>query len=502
MQEIQSEATTNHALSTTTLRIILIVSASLPLFLWCASDWHDQQRVSQIIVFTLCFLSSTYLLTNEPVASPLIGSIPRWCLAALLLSGVASALLARHILWALAEVSLVVSSIALCRFFASIRRENGKSLDETLINTIYIVITSILVLYFVIYQQMLSKELSPFSAYKTLWGFSNPRFFGQFLALTLPMMIFPLLREGASRNEVVAVSILSALWWAAAITSASRGLALAMVAAGVWLSLTGSTGRRWSILQLRFSAIGLLIYLVLFSAIPAWLDIDIKAHVSERLTTSLSMREVIWKQAIDMMMERPWLGFGPMHFADHYNAVATHPHQALLQWASEWGIPSAIAVTALVFLAARNTYRLLSATADSRTSPDTLRVCLSGSIAATLTLSMVDGVLVMPTTQLWLAILGGWLLGLNPAASPPGSPAPIFRGTWILVQALAMMLLLSIVFRDLPGLAANNARYVDNTHEPLQPRFWLQGVIADLDKVLTAPENQLRQKQQEQASRK
>ncbi len=489
MQEREFRAVDSEAFRTTSLRIILIVAASLPLYLWCTKDWHDQQRVSQIAVFSLCLLASICLFTSRPAAYPIIGPMPRWCMTALLAAGVVSAMLAENTLWALTEVSLVVSSVALGEFFAFSRRNIGKALDKMLIHTIIIIATCLLVLFFVIYDLMLSKELVPFSAHKTLWGFSNPRFFGQFLALTLPLIIFPLLCEGTSRNEAVAVSILTALWWTAAITSASRGLALAMIAAGVWLSLTGSAGRRWTMLQVRFAAIGLLIYLILFSAIPAWLGIEVRAHVSERLTTSLSLREVLWKQAIEMTLERPWLGFGPMHFADHYNAVAAHPHQALLQWASEWGIPAALAVTALVLLAAQKTFRVLRTTADSRTSPDTLRVCLSGSVAAALTLSMVDGVLVMPVTQVWLAILGGWLLGLHPVASPPKSPLHLLRGTWILVQALAVMLLLGVVFRDLHGLAANNTRFVENFHAPLQPRFWLQGVIADLDKVLTAPEN-------------
>lgn len=465
------------------LLAILILLASLPLVLWIAPDWHDQQRVGQVMVFSLCLLASTSSLASKPAAPALVSPEIRWCIVSLLLTGLGSALLARHSAWALAELSLVASSIALGGFVAMSRRAIGPDFDQALIGTLALVSSCLLAMYFFIYHLMITKDIEPFVAYRLLWGFSNPRFFGQFLSLTLPLIVFPLLHDGTSRREAVVVSILAALWWTVAITSGSRGLALGMAAAMAWLSLSGTAGRRWSRLQLRSAVFGLLIYLVLLSVIPAWLDIEVAAHVSERLHTSLSLREVLWLQALQMILERPLLGFGPMHFSDYYNAVAAHPHQAILQWASEWGIPSALAVTALVVLAAQATFRTLRATANSCTSPDALRVCLAGSIAAALTLSMVDGVLVMPNTQLWLAILGGWLLGLRPVTSPRDPPTFLLRSVWVVTQVLAVALLWGIVIRDLPTLATQNKNYIQVFDAHLQPRFWLQGVIADLDQA-------------------
>lgn len=48
----------------------------------------------------------------------------------------------------------------------------------------------------------------------------------------------------------------------------------------------------------------------------------------------LSLREVLWKHAWAKIVEFPWLGIGPMHFASLKNPVANHPHQAMLQIAS------------------------------------------------------------------------------------------------------------------------------------------------------------------------
>lgn len=484
-----------NAINTVAVLVILILAASFTLVLWVASNWHDQQRIGQIIVFSLCLLVGLCLLASKSVTPALVSPGTRWGMATLLLVGLISALLARHTSWALAELSLAALSIALGGFIAISRRTTGPALDQVLIGTIVLMCSILLALYFFIYHLMITKDIEPFVSYRLLWGFSNPRFFGQFLSLTLPLIVFPLLCDGTSRREVVVVSVLAALWWTVAITSGSRGLALGMAAAMAWLSLSGTAGRRWSLLQLRSAVFGLLIYLVLLSVIPAWLDIEVAAHVSERLHTSLSLREVLWLQALQMILERPLLGFGPMHFSDYYNAVAAHPHQAILQWASEWGIPSALAVTAIVFLAARATFRTLRATANSCTSPDALRVCLAGSIAAALTLSMVDGVLVMPNTQLWLAILGGWLLGLHPVTSPRDPPTFLLRSAWVTTQALAVVLLWSIVIRDFPILAEQNKSYIQDFDSPLQPRFWSQGVIGDLDQAQATQDLYRRQKE-------
>lgn len=82
---------------------------------------------------------------------------------------------------------------------------------------------------------------------------------------------------------------------------------------------------------------GLLLYWLVFKVLADHLGIEIANAASDRLTTSLSGRGPIWWQAWHMLVERPWLGFGPMHFADIPNSIAAHPHQAILQWTSEWG---------------------------------------------------------------------------------------------------------------------------------------------------------------------
>ncbi|WP_162502936.1 O-antigen ligase family protein [Azotobacter chroococcum] len=462
---------------------LLLVTATLPLAPWLPGYWHNQQRIGQILVFCLCVLAGILSLRSQRSSAPLLGTGPHNCLAAVLLAGLTSALLAQHTGWALAELGLAILSLALGGTVAASRRRVGPVLDQALLGTLTLMISCFLALYFFLYYWQVT-QTGALNAYKLLWGFSNPRFLAQFLALALPVIVWPLLRDETSRREKLLVSVIAALGWTLAITSAARGLALGMAVAMVWLSLSGSVGRRWSLLQLRSAALGLLIYLLMLSAIPAWLGIEVTEHAANRLHTSLSSRDILWPLALEMIQQKPWLGFGPMHFSAHFNVVAAHPHQAILQIASEWGIPVAIIVIGLVFLAARATFRMLRKTADSRDPTDTLRVCLAGGITTALTLAMVDGILVMPHVELWLAIIAGWLLGLHPATTAPATRSLILRRGWLLTQTLAAVFLAGIVFRDLPALAMQTEEYSQTFKSHLQPRFWQQGVIDDLDGAL------------------
>ncbi|MFD1693493.1 O-antigen ligase family protein [Azotobacter chroococcum] len=286
---------------------LLLVTATLPLMPWLPGYWHNQQRIGQVLVFCLCVLAGVLSLRSQTSNSPLLGTGPRNCLAAVLLAGLTSALLAQHTDWALAEFGLAILSLALGGTVAASRRRLGPALDQALLGTLTLMISCFLALYFFLYYWQVT-HTGTLNAYKLLWGFSNPRFLAQFLALALPVIVWPLLRDETSRREKLLVSVIAALGWTLAITSAARGLALGMAVAMIWLSLSGTAGRRWSMLQLRSAALGLLVYLLMLSAIPAWLGVEVTEHAANRLHTSLSSRDILWPLALEMIQQKPWLG--------------------------------------------------------------------------------------------------------------------------------------------------------------------------------------------------
>nr|WP_157383969.1 O-antigen ligase family protein [Pseudomonas fuscovaginae] len=309
-------------------------------------------------------------------------------------------------------------------------------------------------------------------------GFSNRRFYGQFQTFTIPILSLPLLLFALKRSSRIVVFFFLSFWWLIAITGGTRGTWLGMALAACVLSSVGRSGRRWIIWQLLAIFTGITLYCLLFSAFPGYLGIEVTNVVSERLTTSLSARDVIWQQAWDMIRERPWLGFGPMHFADIHNPIAAHPHQAILQWACEWGIPSTLLVMWLVGRGLWATFRLVRERADSNDPVDLLRVCLFASLIGALAQSMVDGVIVMPYSQLWLSLVVGWLMGIHVWKSEPAKPNAFIHWSWMGISTAAVLFLAYVAIRDVPHLDERNKLYQQQYGGHLQPRFWAQGVIA------------------------
>lgn len=262
-----------------------------------------------------------------------------------------------------------------------------------------------------------------------------------------------------------------------AICSGTRGTWLGMIGATCLMAFSSGQGRRWAGWQGLAALIGLTSFWLLFRVLPDYLGLKVFNFAGDRLSTSLSARDVIWHQAWEMIKERPLLGFGPMHFADIPNPVAAHPHQAILQWACEWGIPSTLLVMWLVSKGLWATFRLIRANHRSTEPVDLLRVCLFASLIGALTQSMVDGVIVMPYSQLWLAIVVGWLIGIHDFSTEPPAVRPIAQKGWVAILTLAVVYLGYIVFRDAPNLDQREQVYIQEHGGRFQPRFWMQGVI-------------------------
>lgn len=454
--------------------VFLVLAVCLLVLGVCAPfSGHDLQRTLQIALALGALLYGLAAPNTAWVDRP-----TAFGLGLVIALGLLSSALAHRPLWAFTEVALLVSCGVIALAFAMLRRHGGEPLDRVLLLVVMLLCLikasqylHAVMLAFTSGQRVLDLDL-------LLSGFSNKRFYGQFQTFTLPLLALPLLMPKLPRSLRVAVFALLSVWWLIAISGGTRGTWLGMGAAGVLLMVLGPFGRRWLAWQLAAVSLGLLLYGLLFSVLAGYLGIETSSGASDRLTTSLSGRAEIWWQAWHMIVERPWLGFGPMQFADIPNDVATHPHQAILQWASEWGVPSTICVVALAWRGGWATVSLLRERALSAQRSDVLRLCLFAALVGALTQSMVDGVIVMPISQLWLALVVGWLMALHIwAVAPTALPVPVSH-LWKLLSVLAVGLLIVVAVRDVPHITQAQQRYVGDTHKRLQPRFWAQGVIA------------------------
>ncbi|WP_440814739.1 O-antigen ligase family protein [Pseudomonas syringae] len=394
-----------------------------------------------------------------------------------LLVGLISSAISHQPFWALAELSVLLLSCAIASAFTQQRQLQGARLDHFLIVFVCVICavktTQFLTAYVAsVLNSVIDTDL-------LLDGFSNKRFYGQFQTFTLPLLVLPLLLPFTRRSIKIGLFCLTSLWWMIAISGGTRGTWLGMAVAVVVMMSLGRSGRRWAGWQLAAASMGLLLFTLLFSLLPGLLGIEVSNFAGDRLTTSLSAREILWQQAWEMIKERPLLGFGPMHFADIWNAVAAHPHQAILQWASEWGIPSTLCVAGLALYGLGTTAVLLHKRALSFDPVDLMRLCLFASLVGALTQSMVDGVIVMPYSQLWLAIIVGWLLALHEWQTAPRPASVVLRRAWLVCLTLAAGMILYTIVRDVPDMAARKQQFAENFGGRYLPRFWMQGVIAD-----------------------
>ena len=447
---------------------LLVVGVCVPF------SGHDLQRVMQVAIG---FCAVLYGLSVAP-SERLVDRPTALGLALIIALGLLSSVLAHQPLWAFTEVAVFISCGAIAVAFALLRRHGGEALDRTLI----LVVTGLCLIKSIQYLHAgglaFTSGASTLDPDSLLSGFSNKRFYGQFQTFTLPLLALPLLIPNVSRAWRGAVFALLCVWWLIAISGGTRGTWLGMGVAGVVLAAMGPWGRRWLGWQLAAVVGGVLLYGSVFTVLADYLGVEIASAASDRLTTSLSGRGPIWWQAWHMLVERPWLGFGPMHFADIANKTAAHPHQAILQWTSEWGVPSALCVAVLAWRGGWATVAEVRERMLSTKRADLLRLCLLAALIAALVQSMVDGVIVMPNSQVWLALVVGWLMALHVWRTPAPTALPLAWGVWKALTVVSVGLLVFIVVRDLPQINQAQQQYLSTHDNLLQPRFWAQGVIA------------------------
>src|SRR5690606_2127883 len=97
------------------------------------------------------------------------------------------------------------------------------SFDRLMLGAVFLVCAALILQFAASYVALLVTRMGSVDPWLLIGGFSNLRFFGQFVSLTLPLLAAPLLLCGSSRRFATPAAILLVLWWALAITSGTRG---------------------------------------------------------------------------------------------------------------------------------------------------------------------------------------------------------------------------------------------------------------------------------------
>ena len=470
--------------------LFLIVSLSRP---WIFTDWglyqpYDEKRLLQIIL--LLTFAVIFIATRGAAGGwfRVLDDLPRSArraLSAVLVLGILSVVLADRPGHAAFELSFFVLGGFLALALADMRRQMGASFDRAITGCIVASAFLFLSFYCLIYFSAFADEgavsgeiISGIKSLIIFPNFSNRRFLDQYQSWTLALIVVPIV---LFRLQLLASRLLLYLiasgWWALFFAGDGRGKALAMIVSFVGVvAIYRKLARSYLWLHAKTAAAGFLIYWAVFvDAFP-----DSGAPLAR---ISQAGRLDLWRHGLGNILSDPIFGIGPGNYS-HFlfgKVDIAHPHNALVQWAAEWGLPSMALICGLLimgFVAWLRRSRDLATDAD-RAGNSVLPVALTASCLAAATHAMVSGIIVMPLSQIMLIVVSGWMLGLAHTGGGHGGRA---GKRWPTVSYVAIVLAAALVmaantYRDLPGVMAIAAGEIG---EPATtgPRMWSEGWVS------------------------
>jgi len=393
-----------------------------------------------------------------------------WPAVGVLVLGALSASLALRPLWAASEVALLVACVGISVFVCRLIGEFEDRADLVFFALLRLLLAGMVLQFYASFFAAMAHADLYFAPWILLNGFSNMRFEGQFLTIVVPLLGARLfLPEGASLRYPRGLDMFLMVSLAGMVfVAGTRGTIAAWLAVSIlFLGLKGG-GRDAAKRMLLVMVAGFVLAWLVLHTITWVTGQAADYRFAGEQVFGLSLREILWKHAWAKIVEFPWLGIGPMHFASLNNQIARHPHQALLQIASEWGLPVLFMVMATVTGWLVKVFGVVRS-GDGKVGAD-LRWALFFSVLSSMVQSMVDGVLVMPYPQLWLAIVVGWCSArCLPSFHGEGIRVP----SWLplLLWGGANLLLIAVAVMSYPDLVGAG-EYCGGG-----PRFWCAGRI-------------------------
>lgn len=435
--------------------------------------WHDEQRWAQLWLFAGALTLVAWSVPSK---------VSRWCWFSLGLILLCIGL-APYSGWALAEVAVFGGMAAAAWAVARLRRYAPFRFDQGASWIVLLMCLSYLWGFGLVYSLQLGYG-QPLEMRDLFSGYANRRFFSQTQILTLPLLVLPLMSKEFPR-AMRGISLLTAIiWWSLAFVVGTRAVWLALFGVAVWSWCRwGGVGRQWVLWQGTVAAGGGGLYWALFVLLPERLGIPLLTDNSRLASVTSAMdssgRLDLWHVSLHLISQHPWLGIGPMHFAEAPGPTVAHPHNLPLQLAVEWGLPLTVVMIALLVVRMRRFFP--SHAMEGADEP--VRVCLSATLLAAAGISLFDGLLVMPYSQVLLAGIVGWAWGIAEADSLRSAdletrPSVWWRCVWSGGVILLALFLVWLAQQGASRLVEHNEAYVSHyPGQPFKPRFWQQGII-------------------------
>jgi len=445
---------------------------------------YDTKRIGQVLLllgFGLWLLFRHQAATQWLDTFNALPRLGRWGLGIVVALGVCSSMWAPLLHWALLEVAHLVLLGCLAVTIAAFCRRDAAMMQRLFLGALLLSIFLYLVNFAVSYSISLGTTRGGLWPWGVDIGFAHPRFLNQFQTWTLPLIVLPGLiwpiRNKAAR---FGLHLLAMGWWMLLFGSGGRGTTLAMATACL---LVGIVYRKQAWPWLRAQGVaflgGGLLYWLLFKMV-----VTSQSSLLDRSLTSGSLREVLWERAWLMVQQHPLLGVGPMHYAYQVEDLAAHPHNVVLQWAAEWGLPATLLITGLFLWGLLALVRCFKTHAAATSQQQVVQVALTASLVAAIGHALLSGITIMPLSQLAMVLITGWAWGLWLKSGTQAGYTPWRSSPWILRLIVAASLL---------GMVWGTSLYVlDLKHQQaifkeakqtttFRPRFWQQGFIKFYD---------------------
>ena len=436
------------------------------------NDWHphDATRLASV---ALALVAGLGLLLPASTGDPGLQRGLRHAALALLLAAVIRAMVAPFPVQALREVATLLAMVTVATLLG--RAASPLLLARAVVAATAAYAVSMLAIAFLAASMSLGGGAQQ-ALQVEFFGYSNFRFYNHVQTVALPLTLGvaalslePRWRWLARVGAATGFALLFQAWGRATGLAFVVATATVMVAAQLAGRPLATHARRWFAEALVAAGVGALLLLLLTALQSGW-SVQI---TGSREASNLERMDLV-RFALARSFDSPLWGIGPMHLSGMRGMNAAHPHNAWVQVVAEWGWPVGFALLGTALIAASRLWRAL------RSAPETegaWGLVLLATGVAVLVDSLFSGNFVMPMSQLWIALLAGWMLAWWRHLPGRGSvPAPwLGRPAVVVLVAVQFWLVFSIapeVRRWPQPLEDAIERY---PNEVLNPRFWIHG---------------------------
>lgn len=476
------------------LAILVSCSPVLPFLQVSGTGYHDGQRIAAALFWVFALTVIVVRLIDTRVEQAAVSSISQKLTLVFSVLGLVAALLSASPRFGLYEWA---NTVGLFLVAASIAEEIY-SAPDSIFDTVLLFTGVSSGLY--VFQALVAYAAALINAEQAapqdlIIGFDNYRFFNHIQTLGLPLLGLLVMRSKQLNppkyfNLALWFTVLS-LYWMLTFVTAGRGTFVGVWAAALLaVALFRQQAKPWFYVMASSCAAGLVAYLFLYvlgpllcGLQPYGLLIGVAQRTSENLDSS---RWALWQLAIELTKANPWFGAGPLHFASYarYQGLAAHPHNLVLQIASEWGLPALFVSLALVTMALTKLIKAGMSVSSSDGKNQAIFTTFFATAIAVCIDSMVSGLLVMPSSQLWVVLwLGcawGWTavqLKIGPVGNMQVSRHTAF--VVILVTFALVVCFLNGLLPEALDLPAHENKSLElepnKERSQFNPRIWRAG---------------------------